>query len=372
MQMLRILLKKEFLQIIRDKTILGMVIMAPIVQLCVLPFAADYEMKNIDITIVDRDHSSLSQQLIHKIPASGYFKITGFTDAYSTAMRSIEEDKTNIILEIPHNFEKNLKQHKPVSLFMAVNAIKGPQAVIGGSYLVQILQDFNRDINVKRKNINEPNAPPTINASVRNWFNPHLDYHLLMVPGILALLMTLVGGILTSLNIVREKEGGTIEQINVSPIKKYQYILGKIIPFWILGMIVFTIGLFIAWLVYGIVAEGSIGLLYVFVAVYLLAITGFGLLVSTWADTQQQSMLIMFFFMMIFVLMSGLFTPIDSMPAWAQYIAYCNPVTYLIKVLRMIILKGSTFMDMLPQMAVIAIFAILLNSLAVWSYRKVS
>ena len=199
-----------------------------------------------------------------------------------------------------------------------------------------------------------------------------MNYRIFMVPGILAILVTMIGGYLSALNIVKEKEIGTIEQINVTPIKKHHFILGKLIPFWILGLIVFSLGLLVSWLVYGIIPLGSIILLYGFVAVYLLAVLGFGLLISTFCDTQQQAMFIAFFFLMIFILMGGLFTPIDSMPDWAKAVTKLNPVSYLIDVMRMIILKGSGIKDVQYHLYIIMLFAIILNSWAVWNYKKTS
>ena len=179
-----------------------------------------------------------------------------------------------------------------------------------------------------------------------NWFNRFLNYTFFMVPGILVILVTVMCTVICAINIVKEKEDGTIEQINVTPIKKGHFILGKLIPFWIIGMFEFTLGLFLVGrLVYGIVPLGSLGLLYSFLGLYLIALLGFGLLLSTYSETEQQAMSIAFFFIMIFLLMSGLFTSIDSMPAWAKVIAQCNPVTYFIDVVRMIVLKGSGFRD---------------------------
>ena len=191
-----------------------------------------------------------------------------------------------------------------------------------------------------------------------------------MVPGILAILVTMIGGFLSALNIVKEKEVGTIEQINVTPIYKHNFILGKLIPFWVLGNVVFGIGLVVSWLIYGIVPQGNIALLFAFVAVYLLAVLGLGLLVSTICETQQQAMFIMFFFMMVFILMGGLFTSVDSMPDWAKVIVRFNPVSYLIDVMRMVILKGSDFEAVWRKMVIIAAFALVLNTLAIFNYRK--
>jgi ABC-2 type transport system permease protein len=178
---------------------------------------------------------------------------------------------------------------------------------------------------------------------------------------------------MSSLNIVKEKEIGTIEQINVTPIRKHHFVLGKLIPFWILGMAVFSVGLgIISFLVYGIVPQGNILLLYGILAIYLFAVLGMGLLISTYSETQQQAMSISFFFVMIFILMSGLFTPIDSMPGWAKVIAYLNPVTYFIDVMRMIVLKGSGFGDVKYHLLKILGFAVVLNTWAILNYRKTS
>lgn len=176
---------------------------------------------------------------------------------------------------------------------------------------------------------------------------------------------------MSGLNIVKEKEIGTIEQINVSPIKKYHYILGKLIPFWLIGLVVFSIGFFIiSWGVYGIKPQGSIGLLYFYLALFLVAVLGLGLLISTYSETQQQSMSVSFFFMMLFVLMSGMFTSIDSMPPWAQFIARCSPVTYFMEVVRMIVLKGSTLADIRGHIFITLGFAVFFNVWAILNYRK--
>ncbi|CAN5454519.1 ABC transporter permease [soil metagenome] len=372
MRTIKFLLRKEFKQIFRNKAILAMVIFMPIMQLLILPLAADYEVKNINIAIVDHDHSTFSQKLITIIPASGYFHLTGYCSSFASAMHLVEEDKADLILEIPEGFERNLIRENEQQLFIAVNAINGTKANLGGAYLTSILKDFNTSITLSLVQNHQSTLPIAIQPTYNNWFNPSLNYRYLMVPGILAILVTMVGGFLSALNIVKEKEVGTIEQINVTPIKKHHFILGKLIPFWILGNLVFTIGLLVSWTVYGIVPLGSLALLYGFIAVYLLAVLGLGLLVSTFCDTQQQAMFIMFFFIMIFILMGGLFTPIESMPAWAQIVSKLNPVSYLINVMRMIILKGSGLMDVISQLATIAIFAIVLNILAILNYRKIS
>jgi len=372
MRTIRFLLQKEFRQIFRNKAIVAMILAVPVVQLLILPLAANYEVKNINLAVVDNDHSGYSQKLINKITSSGYFKLTGVGQSFKEAFSLIEKDKADLVLEIPHGFEQNLVRENEQKLFIAVNAINGSKANLGCSYLNNIIRSFNADTRLELIPDAKTNTLPTIETTVSNWFNPLMNYRLFMVPGILAILVTMVGGYLSALNIVKEKEIGTIEQINVTPIKKHHFILGKLIPFWILGLIVFSSGLLVSWLIYGITPVGSIALLYAFIAVYLLAVLGLGLLISTFCDTQQQAMFIAFFFLMIFIMMGGLFTSIDSMPGWARFIARLNPVSYMIDVMRMIMLKGSGFQDIKYHLGKIVLFAIVLNGWAIWNYKKTS
>lgn len=370
MRTLRFLLQKEFRQIFRDPSILRLIFVMPAIQLIVLPWAADYEIRNIKLAVIDHDHSSYSRNLVNKVTASGYFILTDYTGSYQEALSEIEHDRADIILEIPASFEKNLVKESEAALFMAVNAINGVKAGLGSSYLRSIIQDYNKE--VRTEWIQFPRFSPETNIEITssNWFNPLMNYKVFMVPGMLVLLLTMVGANLTAINIVREKEIGTIEQINVTPVKKAHFILGKLIPFWVLGLVVFTIGFLIARLFYGIVPFGSMLTIYVFAAVYLLAVLGLGLLISTYADSQQQAMLISFFLMMIFVLMSGLYTSIDSMPDWAKAVTKANPVSYFIQVVRMVVLKGSGMSDIKYQLLTIGGFAVLLNSWAILNYHK--
>lgn len=370
MRTLKFLLRKEFIQILRDPAILRVILTMPIVQLIILPFAADYEVKNINLAVVDQDHSTYSRQLVSKMTASGYFRLVNFEGAYDVAMTSIEQDKADLIIVIPPKFEVQLVKESGAKLQLSVNAVNGVKAGLGAAYSVSIIRDFNADIRLDWLPPTKTNALPTIEAVPILWYNPTLNYRIFMVPGILVVLVTMVGIFLSALNIVREKEIGTIEQLNVTPIKKWEFVLGKLIPFWLLGVFVLSIGLVISRLVFGIIPMGSLGLIYGFASVYLLACLGLGLLISTFADTQQQAMFIAFFFMMIFILLGGLYTNIDSMPKWAQFVTKFNPVAYFIEVIRMVILKGSRFADVQEQFAVMCGFALIFNALAVWNYRK--
>ena len=370
---LSILIKKEFRQIFRNKSILAIIFVAPMMQLLILPLAANYEIKNINLAVVDQDHSTLSRDLINDITSSGYFRIYYYGASYDAAYETLEEEKSDLILQIPQNFEKNLVRENSQKISIAINAINGTKAGLSGTYLSAILKKFNQKINIQyHPQIAEKIKNSGLEVRSSLWFNQTYNYRLSLVPGILVFLITLVAGMLSALNIVAEKEIGTIEQINVSPIKKSYFILGKTIPFWILGNVVFTIGLLISRFIYGIEIHGNLLLLYFFVAIYLMVVLGYGLLISTFSETQQQAMFINFFFVMIFILMSGLFTPIESMPNWAQKITYFNPLRYMIEIVRLIILKDSKLTDLFPQLSALIAMAVVFNGLAIWNYRKTS
>ncbi len=243
---------------------------------------------------------------------------------------------------------------------------------LGAAYLHAIISTYNEKLRMEWIGPARATVTPVIDVVSSSWYNPHMSYQLFMVPGIMAILVTMIGGYLSALNIVKERETGTIEQINVTPIRKHHFILGKLIPFWVMGIAVFTVGMVVGWVVYGIDPVGSLGTLYLFVSIYLLAVLGLGLLISTYAETQQQSMFISFFFMMIFILMSGLFTPIESMPGWAQVVSRLNPVTYFIEVMRMVVLKGSGLRHILPHLAAVVGFGIVFNVWAILNYHKTS
>lgn len=373
MRILKYLLQKEFRQIFRNTSILRVILVMPIIQLLVIPLTADFEIKNINISVVDHDHSSFSRKLVNKIIASGYFRLNDYGNSFNQSYQQFQKDHSDLILEIPENFEKNLVKENKATLLCAVNAINGTKASVGSAYLGSIISSFNASIRSDRAPSLKAAGTPSIEIATINWFNPYLNYKYFMVPGILVVLVTMVGAYMCAINIVKEKEVGTIEQINVTPIKKYQFILGKLIPFWVIGIFVFSVGLFgVAMGVYRIIPAGSLLLLYGFLAIYLIALLGIGLLISTYSNTQQQAMSLAFFFMMIFLLMSGLFTSIDSMPGWAKWIARFNPVTYFIEVMRMVVLKGSGFNDIKHHLLVVAGFALFFNTWAIWNYRKTS
>src|SRR6201996_7624179 len=370
MKTLRFLLEKEFRQLLRNKQLIRTLLLAPLIQLILLPLAADYSVKNIEVAVTDNDHSPSSQRLIAKITSSGYFKLAAYTTSYTQALKLVEQDKADLALEIPAHFERDLVRENNKQLYIAINAIEGTKANLGGAYLRSIISDFNDEIRVDWGNLPSPTDPPVVSVASSNWYNPFLNFHLYMVPAILVTLVTAMVAMQSAFNIVQEKESGTIEQINVTPIKKHIFIIGKMIPFLVLGIILFTMGLLVGWIGYGIKPLGSLLTLYGSLVVYLFAMLGLGLLLATYSGTQQQAMSLSFFFINIFNMMSGVFTAVDSMPGWAQAIVATFPPSHFIRIMRMVVLKGSGFGDIKYEIAWMVGIGAILNIWAVLNYRK--
>ncbi|MEI6851582.1 MAG: ABC transporter permease [Bacteroidota bacterium] len=373
MRTILFILQKEFLQIRRNRAMLPMIFIMPVIQLLVMVNAATLEMKNISICIVDNDLSSTSRQLTNKFGSSPFFKVTANTFDMNEARKQVEENKAQMILNIPAGFENKLVRENRSEIQLLFNAINGTVAGIGSAYANQILIGYNRDVIAKWIGVSK-NMPgnKSIETIPSFWYNPDMNYKVYMVPAILVILVTLMGMLLAALNIVREKEMGTIEQINVTPVRKIHFIVGKLLPFWIVALFMLSFGLTIGKLIFNVPFVGSLGLLFVVASIYLLIVQGWGLLISNTANTQEQAMFASFFFMIVFIMMSGIFTPTESMPQWAQIINYINPIAYFMKLIRMILLKGSTFADVYQYILIMLGYGIGMISLAVVRYRKVS
>lgn len=368
--MIKFLIEKEFKQIIRNSFLPRMIIGMPILMMLILPWAANQEVKDIKLSIVDNDHSTYSQRLIHKATASGYFHLADVSPSNDKALNSIESGKADVILEIQPDFEKNLMKSGYANVMVSANTVNGVKGSLSTSYMSTILSDFATEIRNEQSPQTGSTVLPLIDIVPQYKFNPYLDYKVFMVPALMVILLTLLTGFLPALNIVSEKEVGTIEQMNVTPVNKFTFILAKLIPYWIVGLAILTVCLGIAALVYNILPLGSLLTIYLFSGLYILVMSGVGLVISNYSNTMQQAMFVMFFFMMILILMSGLFTPIDSMPEWAKVITYFNPLKYFIQIMRMVYLKGSVFLDLTTQMLALIGFALFFNIWAVISYKK--
>ncbi|MCK9271880.1 MAG: ABC transporter permease [Bacteroidales bacterium] len=363
------LLQKEFIQIFRNRTMLPIIFVMPLVQLLILAYATTFDLKNINTVVVDHDRSVSSREMIRKFEGSSFYTLRSYADSYQQAEQMVEKGLADLIIEIPPNFEKELNNEKRAEVGLVINAINSSSAGLINAYTSAILKDYNLALVTSHMG-RRPVMP--IDVTYSYWYNPGLDYKTYMVPGILVLLVTIVGFFLSGMNVVREKETGTIEQLNVTPIRKYQFIAGKLLPFWIIAMFELAFGLLFARLIFDLPIVGSLWLIFGVASVFMLAILGLGLIISTLSDTMQQSMFLTWFFMVVFILMSGFFTAIESMPEWAQAINVINPLAYFIRIIRMVTLKGSGLADIVQPLAALAIFGVITLSLAVWRYRKVA
>lgn len=374
--MIKYLIEKEFKQLLRNSFLPKLIFIFPCMTMILLPWAANLEIRNIYLNIVDNDRSVTSQRLIQKIAASTYFRITGVPDSYDEALIAVEEGTADIILEIAPSVERSSTlspgETAPCGKHLiAANAVNGTKGGLGSSYLAAIINDFSAELRAEVSPAGSVSGTvPVIGIETQNLFNSNLNYKLYMVPALMVMLLTLICGFLPALNIVSEKEVGTIEQINVTPVGKFTFILAKLLPYWIIGFLVLSLCFLLAWLLYGLVPAGHFGVIYAFALLFVFTVSGMGLVISNYSSTMQQSMFVMWFCLLILMLMSGLFTPINSMPGWAQGITYLNPLRYFVQVMRMAYLKGSGFADLLPQLGALVAFALLLNGWAVWSYRK--
>lgn len=376
MKTLKFLIEKEFKQMFRNPLIPRLIIMFPILMILVFPWAVSFEVKNIKIDVVDHSKSSYSKRLTDKVAASQYFILNDTPIDYQTAMLNMDNGKTDMILEIPASFDKEIVKSRTSSVGVAVNSVNGTLGLLGSNYIMQITNAFSEELRGELINTLSPQAKasvmniPQINIIPQYKYNPQLDYKNFMLPGFMVLLLTILCGILPALNIVMEKENGTINQINVTPVSKVSFILAKLIPYWVVGIIVMIISVFLSYLIYGLWPAGSVIAILFSAIVFILSISGLGIIVSNYSETMQQASFLVMFFILILVLLGGMFTPVSSMPVWAQIIAAVNPFNYLTLTFRMLYLNGSTLADVSGNLFAMILIATVLNGWAVLSYKK--
>lgn len=361
------LIKKEFLQVFRNPLLRSILVVAPLVQFVLFPFTADYEVKVLNIGFIDYDRSMTTQNIINSFSSSSYFINHGIIDSKSLADNMMLRDKIDFIIEFPNDLEKNMINGEHGTIAVTANAINSVKAGIGSSYVQMVLAGYMEEL-AEESNY-ERDYSQILSTNIY-WYNEQMNYKNLIVPGILVILVTLIGAYVTALNIVREKELGTIEQINVTPIRKWQFITGKMIPFWILGIVEFIIGLILMKVIFGINVQGSILLLLGITAIYLLVMLGLGFFISSMAENQLQAMFIVFFLVIVFVLLSGLFTPTEGMPGWATKINYLNPLSFYMDVIKSVVLKGGGIDDIRDQVIALSVMAVVIDASAILSYRE--
>ena len=319
------------------------------------------EVKNIRVDVVDMDRTTHSQQLVHQVEASNYFIFNGQKATYQEAMNDIESSKADIILEI-----------RDGKFLIAANAVNGTKGSIGSAYLSQIVRE---KVIVNSEKFASAIGSRAGNSSLYTFhstllYNKGQDYKVYMIPALMGILMMMLCGFLPALNIVGEKEKGTIEQMNVTPVSKWSFILAKLIPYWIIGLVVLTLCLILSWLVYGITCQGPLLLVYLLAILLALFFSSFGLIVSNYSDTMQQAIFVMWFFVVCMMLLSGLFTPTRSMPDWAYLTIYVNPMHYFIDAIRTVFVRGGGFAAIAHQLLALTVIGTVMGGWAVLSYKK--
>jgi ABC-2 type transport system permease protein len=370
MRALRFLLRKEFLQIFRDRVIVGMLFVMPMVQLLLLANAATFEVRSARLYVVDHDHTTMSRGVVARLAASGRFIPTAASPSLARAEEAMLDRRVDVILAVPAGFERRLMRDRRAAVQLILNAEDGAAAGVTQSYAGRILDRYSNEIGAEVIPALAGANAPTIELRRRGWYNAELEYRDYMIPGILVVLVTIIGTLLTAMNIVREKESGTLDQLNVTPVSRATFIAAKLIPLWSLALLALGLGLVLGGVVFDLPMRGSLVLVFLAAAIYLVGALGIGLWVSTVAETQQQAMFVSYSIMLVYLLMSGLFTPVRGMPVWAQWIAQLSPVMHFTQLMRAVLLKGAGPADVARQLVALAVIGLAVLTLAVRQYRK--
>ncbi|HSL71561.1 MAG TPA: ABC transporter permease [Longimicrobiales bacterium] len=382
MRALRFLLRKEFLQIVRDRTILGMIFIIPIVQLLILSNAATFEVRRARMYVIDRDHTAMSRGVVDRLTSSGRFIATESSASAELADHAMLNRDVDLILVIAAGFERDLVRERRASLQLIINAEDGAAAAVTQTYANQVLTTYSAELGAEvtpalttvgaRNELPPQRGRSVIETTRRGWYNTELEYRDYMVPGILVVLVTIIGTLLTAMNIVREKEAGTLDQLNVTPVTRPTFIAAKLIPLWTFALLDLALGLGFGHFVLGVPIRGSLPLVFFAAAIYLVVALGIGLWISTIAETQQQAMFVTFSLLMVYLLMSGLFTPVRGMPEWAQWLAQLNPMMHFVQIMRSVLLKGAGIADIARPLVILALAGLAVLTLAVRQYHKTS
>ncbi len=360
-----VLIQKEFLQIRRNPFLPKLILAFPVLVMLLMPLIMTMDVRNVNVAVVDLDRSAVSRRIASHIKASEYLTLAETTAEYPIAMDAMEQGGVDVIVQIPAGFERDMAVSTPERISITANAVNATKGGMGMQYVVQTIARTLVELRGEK-------SPEKLSelVTIENRYNPTLNYRHYMIPALMIILFILICGFLPALSIVGEKESGSIEQINVTPVSRFTFTLSKLVPYWIIGLFVLSIAILVARWVYGLVPVGSVGAIYIGALLFILTISGFSLTISNFSDTMQQTMFVMFFFIMIFMLMSGLLTPVDSMPLWAQRFTLILPPRYFVEILRSVYLKGTTIAELWENFVALGIFALLFNTLAAITYKK--
>jgi ABC-2 type transport system permease protein len=367
------IIRKEFFQLRRDPRMLTIVIIAPIIQLMFLGYAATLDVKDIPVVVCDMDNSRASREFVEQVSNSGYFTVEYRITDIDAVDSYLDDNKAVVAIVIPRGFGNKLQSGVPAPLQILVDGANSNTAAISLSYIRGMTERFSRMVlaDAAERRGGQTVRIPRVAPEVRAWFNPELRSRNFMVPSVIALILMIVTVTLTSLGLVKEKEIGTLEQLMVTPIKPYQLIIGKLLPFVIIGFIDICLVLLVAAFWFGVPVRGSVLLLFGLSTIFILTTLGLGLFVSTVSRTQQQAMMTaQFFIMMPFIYFSGFIFPIENMPVIVQYITYVVPLRYFITIIRGIFLKGVGISVLWPQALALLIFGVAIFSFSVLRFRK--
>lgn len=365
-RILSALLRKEVTLMRRNPIIPKIILIMPLMVMLVVPLVADLDVKNVKVAVVDNDHSIISRRIVSDIDASASLDVEAVCATHHEAILAIEKGDADVLLTIPPGYAADMADATPC-IDVEANGVNATKGLIGTQYVSQSVA-----ATIARWRSENGITQPSSDISVINLYNPTLDFHNYMIPALIVVLLIIICGFLPTLNLVSEKESGTIDAMNVTPVGRAVFVLSKLIPFWIVGLIVVTIGMTVGWAVYGLTPTGNIGAIYLAAILFSLVMSGLGVSIANQSATMLQSIFVMFAFIIIFQLMSGLFTPISSMPGWAQCITYAIPPRYFIEIMRSVYLKGTPVAELLPQFSALTAFAILFCGIAAISYRKQS
>ena len=367
------LLIKEFQELFRDRKMLAIIFVSPIVQLLIFGYAATYDVKNIPLAVLDHDRSDQSRRLVRSLENSGYFTVEYRLESDAQIDTLLQHGEVWSVLEIPAAFAEDVAAGKSVAIGAALDASNSNSAAITANYLAGAIARFNEEILAQR--LGQSGGLPialtgVVSNKLRVWYNPDMESRNFNVPAMVVQILVLVTLMLTSMAIVREKEFGTMEQLIVTPIRPSELILGKALPYAFIGMVDIALICTVAVFYFKVPLVGSLTLLFGTSLIFMLSTLAIGLLISTISTTQQQAMISAFFFMMPAILLSGFAFPLDNMPVSIQYLTYLNPLRYFIVIIRSIFLKGGTFMGLLDQIIPLAVLGILVLSLAAARFKK--
>jgi len=360
MNILFILLRKEFTLFFKNKFLPKVAFIFPCAVILIIPLVTTMDVRHVGVTVVSRDNSPLTRRVVADLESTSFFSVAG-APTYADALERIRRGQTDVILEIPEGFQAGVDAGVPQLPHISANGVNGIKGSLGSRYVSQsVMQTLAR--------YSGREMPQSV--SVQYLFNPTLEYRNNMIPALMIMLLIMICGFLPALNLIGEKESGTIEQMNVTPVRPAVFVLSKVIPYWLIGIVDLTLAMGIAAAVYGLTPAGSLGAIYLAALLFILVISGVGIVIANFSDRMSQGMFVMFFIVMVFILMSGLLTPISSMPQWAQYATYALPPRYFIDIMRSLYLKATPPAALWPDYAALAAFAALLNALAALTYRK--